>query len=391
MAKKHVIDQDSNTPFAISQDDSIWILKQGVTADVADARVFTSSARNVDIIVEGQVGSVGSTMWDGIYATGKDNEIEITDTGSIGGGYRGISGSGKNLEIVNDGTISGSVAGIDLDAKNFVIRNSGTITTSDLMNGKSILLDNSIAQGKIVNETDGTIDGPVHAVNSGPLTFINKGTIAENLAAIEVYLSYYDDHFVNRGTINGHAFLGEGNDIADLRNGSVTGRVSGLGGNDTYIVNQNNLQVLEYDGDGIDTLKSSVNFDAGTYDIGEVERFVALGKKGITLIANDHDNTITGNRGKNFLDGGAGDDTVRGGKGADIFNFGTGHDSDRIMDFENGKDVVNIASWNNIDDFADIQAIVSVSGDDLVLALGNEDLTFRNMKLSELDVTDFIF
>jgi len=132
------------------------------------------------------------------------------------------------------------------------------------------------------------------------------------------------------------------------------------------------------------------NFDARLTG-GEMERFVAIGKAGITIIANEYDNIVTGNRGKNFLDGWAGDDTLRGGKNVDIFNFGSGYDSDRIMDFEDGKDVINVASWNNINDFSDIQAIASVQGDDIVLAFGNEDLTIRNMKMSELDATDFIF
>jgi len=395
MAKKHVIDQDSNEPIEINQADSTWIVKQGVTLDAPSGWSVlyntTKPAKNVDFIVEGEIGGANATMSIGVFTNGKDNSIEITDTGSITGGNFGIATHGKNIEVVNDGTISGWQAGIQFGGENYEFRNSGLITTSDLANGDAIYVSTFFAPGKIVNEVGGTITGLVDAVGGGPMTFINKGTITDIPNAVyEVYLGYGDDRFVNRGTINGSVALGEGNDIADLRKGTTTGNVTGSGGNDIYIVGQNEGWVHEYAGDGIDTLKTMANFDARLTG-GEMERFVAIGKAGITIIANEYDNIVTGNRGKNFLDGWAGDDTLRGGKNVDIFNFGSGYDSDRIMDFEDGKDVINVASWNNINDFSDIQAIASVQGDDIVLAFGNEDLTIRNMKMSELDATDFIF
>lgn len=391
MAKKHVINQDSNTSFQIKQDGSTWIVKEGVTVDVAGGYALDNAlgADNVEYIIEGALGGDNSSMWRGMNEWGKNTRIEVTETGLITGGT-GVMAMGDNLKVFNDGVITGDSTALDIDGRNYFIRNSGLITASDI-NDKAILINSSFANGKIINEQDGIIDGVVEAVSGGAVTFINKGTIADvPTAAIDVYLSANDDHFVNRGTLNGTAFLGAGNDVADLRNGTATGIVSGFQGNDTYIVNKDDGQAFEYADQGIDTLKTSVNFDARMGN-GEIENFKAIGKTGITIIANEYDNMITGNRGKNFLDGQAGDDTLRGGKSADIFNFGTGKDSDRIMDFEDGKDVINVASWNNIGDFSDIQAIMSVSGDDLVLAFGNDDLTLRNTKISELDASDFIF
>jgi Ca2+-binding RTX toxin-like protein len=392
MAKKHVISEDSTTSFEIKQDDSLWILKKGVTVDAAGLNVFDNvshAEENVEFVIAGQIGGPASTMWSGIGAYGRHNHIEITDTGSIEGGYWGILAFGKDAEIVNQGTVSGSVAGMELGQKGFVLKNSGLITT-DALDGDAIHINSSSARGMIINEQGGTINGVVDAVNGGPITFVNRGTIADVANVnIEVYLGYGDDRFVNRGTLDGAAFLGAGNDVADLRNGSTTGVVSGGVGNDTYIVNQNDGQAYEYAGEGIDTLKTSVSFAAT--QAGEMEKFVAIGTSNITIVANDLDNTIIGNRGRNLLDGGAGDDVFRGGKGADIFNFGTGDDSDRVMDFENGKDRIDVSGWDNIDDFTDIKAIATVSGDDLVFAFGNEDITIRNMKMSELDAGDFIF
>lgn len=393
MAKKHVIDQDSVKSYEIKQDDSIWIVKQGVTLDAPGWHVFdnaTHSASNVEFIIEGQLGGANSGMASAISTNGRDSRIEITDTGSITGGDWGIISVGKNTEIVNDGTISGAVNGIQLSGVDFKLTNSGLITTTELINGDSIYVSTAFANGKIINEVGATITGIVDAANGGPLTFINKGTITDlpNIS-IEVYLGQGNDTFVNRGTLNGAAFLGGGNDIADLRNGFTKSVVAGEAGNDTFIVNQNDGQAYEYAGQGIDTLKTSVNFTAT--QAGEMERFVAIGKSNLTIIANDLDNKVTGNNGQNFLDGTGGDDDLRGRGGADIFNFGTGDDSDRIMDFENGSDVINVASWTNVDDFADIQAIASKVGKDIVLTLGSDDLTLRDTKMSELDAFDFIF
>jgi Ca2+-binding RTX toxin-like protein len=391
MAKKHVINQDSNTSIQVKQNDGIWILKEGVTVDVAGGYGIDNAggADNVEFVIRGALGIDNSTMARGFNEWGNNTRIEVTETGSIEA-KRGIMSLGANIEIVNDGTISGSIAGLDISGKNYLIRNSGLLTTSDA-DAHAILIESAIASGKIVNEEDGIIDGRIANASSGPMTFINRGTFLDTPFGIDANLGYGDDRFVNSGTINGIISLGEGNDIADLRNGTGNGRVTGSGGNDTFIVNQNNAQALEYDGQGIDTLRTSVSFSAKENDLGEMERFVAIGKANVTIVANDYDNIIIGNRGRNLLDGGAGDDVLRGGKGADMFNFGTGHDSDRIMDFENGKDRIDVSGWDNIDDFADIKAIATVSGDDLVFAFGNDDITIRNMKMSELDAGDFIF
>lgn len=394
MAKKHVIDQDSVKSYEVKQDDSTWIVKQGVTVDAPSGwYVFdnaTNSADNVEFVIEGQVGGANATMSNGIAANGDNNRIEITDTGSITGGDWGMTTSGKNTEIVNDGTISGAQAGIQLSGENYLLRNSGLITTSDLVNGESVYVSTAFSTGKIINDVGGTIEGFFNANNGGSMTFVNKGVLGEvGYKSITALMGYEDDHFVNRGTINGTVLLGGGDDLADLRNGTTTGVVSGWEGNDTYIVNKNDTQAYEYAGQGIDTLKTSVNFIAT--QAGEMERFVAIGKGYITIIANDLDNKITGSNGRNFLDGTGGDDDLRGRGGVDVFNFGTGKDSDRIMDFENGKDVVNVASWINVNDFADVQAIASQVGKDIVLSLGTDELTLRNMKMSDLDAFDFIF
>jgi len=391
MAKTHIIKNDTTATVTVDHGKSSWILKEGVTIDVAAGYGFDNAmgADQVRFVIAGTLGADNSTMARAISDWGSNTRIEVTETGSITG-TTGVMSMGDNLNVFNDGTISGSSAALDINAKNYLVRNSGLLTTSGA-DSYAVWIDSPNANGKIVNLEGGTIDGRITSTSGSAMTLINRGTIVDTAFGVEVSLGYGDDRFVNSGTVNGVVSLGAGNDVADLRNGVVNGYVNGWEGNDTYIVNQNDGQADENEGDGVDTLKTTVSFSAKENDIGEMEKFVALGKGNLTIVANEYDNTITGNRGKNLLDGGAGDDTFRGGKGADMFNFGTGYDSDRIMDFRNGQDRIDVSGWTGIDDFADVQANVAVTGDDLVIAFGNDDITIRNMKLSELDAGDFIF
>ena len=73
------------------------------------------------------------------------------------------------------------------------------------------------------------------------------------------------------------------------------------------------------------------------------------------LVGSRFGDTLTGDKHANVLDGGAGNDVIRGGKGADVMIGGTGDDTfvwsrsdvgtgvDRIADFGNGHDVLNMA------------------------------------------------
>ena len=77
-----------------------------------------------------------------------------------------------------------------------------------------------------------------------------------------------------------------------------------------------------------------------------------------TLIGNGGNDTLVGNGGNDIIDGGAGNDRITGGAGADILTGGSGADlfiynatgnstplaMDRIMDFEDGIDKINLSS-----------------------------------------------
>ena len=125
-----------------------------------------------------------------------------------------------------------------------------------------------------------------------------------------------------------------------------------------------------------------------------------LGKKNLNGTGNDDQSDLVGNKGKNILsaldgndilDGGRGADKLDGGDGADTFVFKTGYGKDTIMDFENGVDFIDVSEWQGIDDFSDIEALMSSSNGDVVIKMGKDVLRIADTLEGDIDQNDFIF
>jgi serralysin len=128
------------------------------------------------------------------------------------------------------------------------------------------------------------------------------------------------------------------------------------------------MRVAIWDGGGKDTLDFSgyktdqkISLNEGTFsNVGGADRNVgiaygavienATGGQGNDLIlGNDVANELHGGAGDDVIAGGKGADTLWGGKGSDVFVYGNVSESswptdpDQIMDFESGKDKVDIS------------------------------------------------
>ena len=122
----------------------------------------------------------------------------------------------------------------------------------------------------------------------------------------------------------------------------------GLGGNDTYFVDNPGDVVNEAAGGGSDRVLTSVNY---TLTAGqEIEALSTTNNAGtgaINLTGNAFAQTITGNAGANIIDGGAGNDTLDGLGGADQFKFDTVLNPltnvDSIVDFAAGSDKIDMS------------------------------------------------
>lgn len=117
-------------------------------------------------------------------------------------------------------------------------------------------------------------------------------------------------------TGNTSANLLTGNSGANaLDGGAGADTMVGALGDDLYTVDALGDVVTELDGEGTDTVRSSI-----TYQIGAaVENLTLLGKEGINGTGNGANNLITGNDAANVLDGALGADTLAGGLGNDQY------------------------------------------------------------------------
>lgn len=104
-----------------------------------------------------------------------------------------------------------------------------------------------------------------------------------------------------------------GDDKLDGKGGADT--MMGLPGNDYYVVNQSDDEVIEATGDGSDTIKSGVSY---TLPI-NVENLTLGGTEAIDGTGNNLDNRLTGNAANNKLNGRGGSDRMFGRGGDDTY------------------------------------------------------------------------
>lgn len=231
---------------------------------------------------------------------------------------------------------------------------------------------------------------------SSKLHINNDGVIDGGSYAIETQDT--KEFVVNHGTIHGKIYLGSGKDTFDNRGGTVDHKIGGGAGDDTLIVDKASTKLLENGGsEGYDTVKSTVSYTLSE----NVERLILLGNGNTNgtgnsgqsdLYGNSGNNTLKGLAGVDILDGGRGNDRLVGGDNADTFVFKTGYGHDTIQDFENGTDHINLKNWDAIANFSDLKNNhLTVSGNDLIIHAGSDELVLLDTKKSELDNSDFSF
>ena len=115
--------------------------------------------------------------------------------------------------------------------------------------------------------------------------------------------------------------------------------MEGRTGNDTYIVDNIGDKIIELDGGGFDSVKSSVSYTLAN----EVENITLTGTAAINATGNGLANRLMGNVGNNILDGGIGKDIMSGGTGNDTYVVDDS--ADAITELANqGVDQVNASA-----------------------------------------------
>ena len=319
--------------------------------------------------------------------------IEITNTGVIGisaaasDGFKNAAFLGASItRVVNHGTIQAqsdytsttdvAITGFTngADDEMFTVLNTGNIS------GPAAL----VTQNKIDHVTNsGLIEGLVN-IGSTSRSVFNEDShddVFENSGTVvgDVLLGGGDDKFLGEtGLIIGEIRAGSGDDIIksgigdDLINGG-TGRdkMYGGAGNDTATYEYSSAAVRvsltsnrgrggEARGDWLFDIENLIGSDYNDTLIGDAVSNILEGGNGADTLNGEGgsdflfgelgDDTLIGGDGDDILNGGLDRDILWGGDGVDIFEFldvaesGIGSSRDVIKDFEQGIDLIDLAT-----------------------------------------------
>ena len=187
-----------------------------------------------------------------------------------------------------------------------------------------------------------------------------------------------DDDWLYGGAGADTLLGGLGNDYLDGGAGADT--MEGGQGDDTYIVNSVNDVILEFAGEGHDTVISSVNYilNAHIEDLRLLEGF------NINGTGNGRDNHIIGNSRDNILDGVTGADIMEGGLGNDTYYVDDAGDQVVERDGE-GIDTVQSKISYTLGDHVENLNLLDFSKPEKGLVDGRAVLVYGYPKANELD------
>lgn len=293
-ASLYIVVGETGTVSSLSNSSAFFISRTG--AEIINFGQLFSDWTGINFagsVTSGKVENIGTihaNYGDAIYAAGNFNSVsgtfDVFNSGLVSGGSNGVKVNNQSLDMFNLGTVVGDI-GVDI---------TSNLTTTNTLN-----LNNS---GVIIGRDGTAISG-----------------------------AFSDDTIINSGSISGDVLLDGGNDTFDGRGGTVDGWVYGGLGDDTYIIDDATITIIEEAGEGVDVVKSSVSYQLDPY----IETLILIGTDNIRGVGNLDADTIVGNVGDNRLQGKGGDDDINGGDGADRVIGGAGND---ILRGGDGDDVV---------------------------------------------------
>ncbi|MBV6411715.1 MAG: hypothetical protein GAKPKEKM_02593 [Rhodocyclaceae bacterium] len=257
----------------------------------------------------------------------------------------------ENLTLLDAG---GAINGTGNELDNILIGNA----SANILAGGA---GNDWIEGGAGNDTlDGGIGADVMIGGTGSDTYVvdDVGDVVIELAGqgtdtVQSSFSYVLGSNLEKLTLTGTAVIdGTGNELDNTLtgNGAANVLIGGAGddslnggagadtliggtGDDTYTVDNAGDIVTEHEGEGNDTVRSSINWTLGA----TLENLTLTGSANRVGTGNALDNVLTGNSGNNTLYGLAGNDWLDGGDGTDTLIGGTGDDTYVV---DNAADVV---------------------------------------------------
>lgn len=316
----------------------------------------------------------------GVFAAVLAGErFDLVNFGEIVGGdgvdLSGLNGNGENAGLIEAlGDFEGAGIGLRLQGAGASFSNGGTIRSVDL----GVLLDGSVSDAMRFDNA-GLISGPDAVVINGGSghRFVNSGTVqggsgasAGEGAAFRVISQGF--RLDNTGTIEGDIVAGDGRQI--IRNDGNIGGDIFLGAGDDRFLGTGSM------GNAPGQTNNGVHAGGGNDQVfgGDGGNFLS-GMGGNDWIEGGAvGDRLEGGSGNDLIEGKGGWDKLFGGKGADVFRFEGEHGTDRIADFVQQEDRLDLSSMGFDGEgfdgpFQDMLAVIRVVAGwgGIVLDLGN--------------------
>lgn len=285
---------------------------------------------------------------DGLAA----DQVVIGSAGQVHAvGGVGVRMFGAGARFINDGEVSGDTGAVIALGIFSTVENRGLLT-GNAVDGAGLSVENGESFVQVNNA--GTIAGYNGiAVGASYIDLLNTGTIRAtdgNGLALDFNLAFSSCTVRNFGVIEAPvaAFQDSGSDDLIVNAGRITGDVVYSAGDDTFRGKSGVLAGVLFGGTGNDRLASGTGDDE------------VYGDEGNDILrGNDGDDSLFGGQGKDTLRGDAGGDTLSGGNSADVFLFTRTTGDDRIDDFANGSDRIDLTVLH----FAGFAAVSALASD----------------------------
>ncbi|MEP3889307.1 MAG: hypothetical protein ABJN69_02500 [Hellea sp.] len=322
-------------------------------------------------------GDGNDQLWGG---AGADRMLGGTGTDSV---YYITAAAGIALSLATGGT-GGEAAGDSFGsieqvfATNFndVVVGLGGDETFYGMDGNDILSGAAGNDTLIGGDGNDTLYGGEGADSLQGGSGIDLASYAQSRSGVTVNLATNAN---SGGDAAGDMLVGVENLFGSRFGDNLTGDlrdnlINGLGGNDVIDGAAGNDTL--YAGAGSDVLNGGAGDDT------------LSGQSGFNRLNGDAGNDlILGGSDQDFINGGAGDDIMSGGLGTDRFIFEADHGTDRINDFTDGTDLIDLSALGIA--FADLTLVQT--SQNVEIDTGEGIIIVNNAMVADFDTTDFVF
>lgn len=290
---------------------------------------------------------------------GFDSGLTITltaqGTGTVAGSAlaTGFTDNFDSVEVIIGSLFADTFTGAANATNHF-----GGMDGSDTFNGHSTSSDTVDYSNDEIAGGGGAVIVNLHTVTFG---IVGPNQARDGFGNVDTLSSI--EHAI--GTRFADGFVGNG--LANFFDGGAgADSMVGLGGNDTYVVDDGGDFISEevVGSGGTDTVRSWITY--ALLGIG-LDNLELLGGADIDGTGNSLNNSLTGNSGANTLEGGDGNDSLAGGAGADVLEGGGGNDTfvlgdgtDAVVD-TSGTDTITSTINRSLALFSTIENLILLS------------------------------